>query len=47
MQTVKPSPTDWTWLDASVAKLDDNFVEAANEKAEPQVRPALDMLFPE
>jgi hypothetical protein len=45
MQTAKPAPTDWTWLDASVGKLDHDFVNAANENPEPQVRPALDTLF--
>ena len=42
---LEPVPDDWTWLDAISGKLDDDFVEAANEQPEPQERPALDEFF--
>jgi antitoxin VapB len=34
-----------SWLDGLVGKLDDDFVEAANEQPEQQERPALDEAF--
>jgi antitoxin VapB len=36
---------DWSWLDAIVGKLDDDFTRAAEERPEQQERPALDELF--
>ncbi len=42
---LEPVPDDWTWLDAISGKLDDDFVEAANEQPEPQERPALGEFF--
>jgi antitoxin VapB len=36
---------DWAWLDAIVGKLEDDFVQAVNEKPGQQERPALDKLF--
>jgi antitoxin VapB len=38
-------PEDWTWLDSLVNKLDEDFIQAANEQPEQQERPALDRLF--
>lgn len=42
---LEPVASDWCWLDAIAGKLDDDFVQAANEQPEPQVRPELDRLF--
>jgi antitoxin VapB len=42
---LEPMTEDWTWLDSIVGKLDEDFVEAANEQPEPQKRPALEKLF--
>jgi antitoxin VapB len=39
---LEPIATDWTWLDALIGSLDDDFAQAANERPEEQVRPALD-----
>lgn len=39
---LEPIATDWAWLDALVAPLDDDFVQAVNERSEEQERPALD-----
>lgn len=39
---LEPLATDWAWLDALVAPLDDDFTEAVQEQASPQERPALD-----
>jgi antitoxin VapB len=43
-QTVilEPIATDWAWLDALIAPLDDDFVQAAQEQPAQQERPALD-----
>lgn len=38
-------PEDWAWLDSLVNKLDEDFIQAANEQPEQQERPALDRLF--
>ena len=43
---LEPLADDWSWLDEIAGKLDDDFVEAANEQPEPQPRPKLDELFP-
>jgi antitoxin VapB len=42
---LEPIADDWGWLDALVGKLDDDFVQAANEQAQQQDRPALDELL--
>ena len=44
-QTVilEPIATDWAWLDALVAPLDDDFVQAVQEQPAPQERPGLDV----
>ena len=42
---LEPVTDDWDWLDSLVGKLDQDFVEAANEQPEQQQRPALDRLF--
>jgi antitoxin VapB len=39
---LEPIATDWAWLDALVAPVDDDFVQAVNEQPEEQKRPALD-----
>jgi antitoxin VapB len=41
---LEPIAEDWEWLDAIAGKLDDDFVEAANERPEQQHRPALENL---
>jgi antitoxin VapB len=42
---LEPAADDWSWLDAISGKLDDDFVEAVNERSQPQERPDLDELF--
>lgn len=42
---LEPVPRDWSWLDALVGELDEDFLAAVNEQPEPQERPALDELF--
>jgi antitoxin VapB len=44
---LEPIPSDWRWLDelAAAGRLDDDFVEAVEEPAEPQQRPGLDEFF--
>jgi len=42
---LEPVPEDWTWLDAIAGRLDDDFVQAVNERPEQQARPGLDDLF--
>jgi antitoxin VapB len=42
---LEPVADDWSWLDAIVRKLDDDFVQAVNEQPKQQKRPALDKLF--
>lgn len=42
---LEPAPADWGWLDAIAGNLDVDFVQAMNEKPEPQKRPHLDKLF--
>lgn len=39
---LEPIATDWAWLDALVAPLDADFVQAVNERLEQQERPSLD-----
>jgi antitoxin VapB len=43
---LEPVPEDWAWLDAIAGKLDDDFVQAAQEDVPEQERPALKKLFP-
>jgi antitoxin VapB len=42
---LEPVADDWSWLDAIAGKLDDDFVQAVQEKTAQQERPALDDLF--
>ena len=42
---LEPLAEDWSWLDAIVGKLDEDFARAVDEQPEPQQRPALDELF--
>jgi antitoxin VapB len=42
---LEPMAEDWAWLDAIVSKLDEDFVQAANEQPEQQERPALEKFF--
>jgi antitoxin VapB len=41
---LEPIATDWSWLDA-LEPLDNDFVQAVQEKPADQMRPALDLLF--
>ena len=42
---LEPIAEDWGWLDDLAGQLDDDFVQAVNEKPGEQERPALDKLF--
>ena len=42
---LEPIAEDWTWLDTIAGSLDEDFAQAVNERAEQQLRPALDELF--
>ncbi|MDX8515436.1 antitoxin [Mesorhizobium captivum] len=42
---LEPLPQDWAWLDQVIGTLDDDFVEAAQERVEEQKRPALGDVF--
>jgi antitoxin VapB len=42
---LEPVGDDWSWLDAIVGTLDDDFVRAVNERPEQQKRPVLDVAF--
>jgi antitoxin VapB len=42
---LEPVAEDWAWLDAIAGKLDDDFIRATEEQAQPQERPAIDKLF--
>jgi antitoxin VapB len=42
---LEPVGDNWSWLDAIVGKLDDDFVQSANEQPEQQERSALDEAF--
>jgi antitoxin VapB len=35
---LEPAPTDWSWLDSIVGKLDEDFVQAATEAPEQRQR---------
>lgn len=40
---LEPVVEDWGWLDAIVGEVDEDFERAANEEAQAQERPALDV----
>jgi antitoxin VapB len=42
---LEPMGDDWSWLDALVGTLDDDFVQAVSEQPEQQDRPAIDEAF--
>ncbi|TXL70535.1 antitoxin [Vineibacter terrae] len=42
---LEPVASDWSWLDAIVDKLDDDFIELMKEEPQQQDRPGLDDLF--
>ena len=42
---LEPIADDWAWLDAIAQKLDDDFVQAVNEKPPQQERPAVEKFF--
>lgn len=42
---LEPLPQDWAWLDRVIGRLDDDFVNAVQERPEEQKRPALDDVF--
>lgn len=42
---LEPVATDWRWLDALTARLDPDFVAAAQEPVDAQARPSLDDVF--
>lgn len=42
---LEPMTDDWQWLDEITGKLDDDFIQAVNEKPDQQERPGLDRLF--
>ena len=39
---LEPVPKDWVWLDELCGKLDQDFVDAVNEKPDQQERKSLD-----
>ena len=41
---LEPIPADWTWLDALIGPIDEDFAQAAGEEPEEQYRPELDFL---
>jgi len=42
---LEPIASDWDWLDAITGRLDDDFVQRAQEKLAEQSRPDLHALF--
>ena len=42
---LEPVAHDWSWLDAVVGKLDEDFAAAAREQLPQQDRPGVDELF--
>jgi len=42
---LEPIADDWSWLDRWAGQLDEDFIQAVNEKPAEQERPALDKLF--
>jgi antitoxin VapB len=42
---LEPIASDWHWLDAITGRLDDDFVQGAQEKPAEQSRPDLHALF--
>lgn len=39
---LEPVPEDWSWLDAIVRPIDEDFLEAIAERPDDQIRPRLD-----
>jgi antitoxin VapB len=42
---LEPIAENWKWLDKICGKLEQDFIDAANEQPEQQKRPILDKLF--
>jgi antitoxin VapB len=42
---LEPIPDTWSWLDAIAGTLDEDFVEAVQERPQPAERPELETLF--
>jgi antitoxin VapB len=42
---LEPVVSDWEWLDAIARPLDNDFIQAIEERPEQQKRPELDRLF--
>lgn len=42
---LEPVPQDWTWLDALVGPVDEDFAKAASEQPAEGDQPDLDILF--
>ena len=42
---LEPLAEDWSWLDAIIGKLDDDFVEGVREQPAQHQRPALEDFF--
>jgi len=42
---LEPIEDDWSWLDAIAGQFDEDFLQAVEEQAQQQERPALDELF--
>jgi antitoxin VapB len=42
---LEPVPETWSWLDAVVESLDEDFVQAVKEQPQPTERPGLEKLF--
>jgi antitoxin VapB len=42
---LEPVPQTWSWLDAIAGTLDEDFVQAVQERPEATERPELDKLF--
>jgi antitoxin VapB len=42
---LEPMADDWSWLDAIAGKLDDDFIEAVEERPAQQKRPELGEFF--
>lgn len=43
---LEPIAEDWAWLDRIVGELDEDFVQAVDERPTEQERPGLEKLFP-
>ena len=42
---LEPVPESWSWLDAIVGELDEDFVQAVGEQPDATERPELEKLF--